>query len=161
MLHSLILCNVVVQVLGLFGQRWENLWGIAIGIATLLSTNKACYLCVSVCNGMGACMFLLVAIMLAVAIFTPGDNQRGLIADMKKQMQAEGLKGGGTAGHVFSFGLLLTVFFNFIFSAKIAYYAYQVYHYPGDVEDLKHGPGLDGQGHVVGENCDDHPLYQA
>jgi len=103
-------------------------------------------------------MVLLVGIMLAVAMFSPGDAQRGLIADMKKQMQAEGVKGGGTSGHVFGFILLLTCFFNFIISAKVAYFAYQVYHYPGDVEDLRHGPGLDGKGHVVGENCDDQPF---
>jgi hypothetical protein len=158
----MILINVIVLAAGLFSKRWENLFGIAIDVATLLSTNKCCYLTVALCNGCGACLMLMSFVGVCCALFMPDAEQRGILKDISANLAAQGLKDtDDTSGHAAALFVLFSTFVGFITCAAAAYYAFQVYHYPGDVEELKHGPGLDGQGHVVGQNCDEESLSEA
>merc|ERR1719482_525984 len=158
MLHTLCVFSIISLTSGLFAQRWENLFGIAVDVATLMSTNKCCYLSVALMNGCSALILMLFTVFLACSLFMPDAQQRGIIKDVSTQLAAQGLKDTDSGGHVEGLMVLFQAFSGFITCAGAAYYAYQVYHYPGEVEDLKRGPGKDGKGHVVGQNCDEDEM---
>mmetsp|Transcript_2266 Transcript_2266/g.3906 ORF Transcript_2266/g.3906 Transcript_2266/m.3906 type:complete len:190 (+) Transcript_2266:94-663(+) len=164
MLHSLLLLSLILSILTLAGGNVGAIFGVCLWIFLLFTDNKCCYLCMSVWGCVCGCSTFLVAVLFGLACFLPHEYKRGILDDESEYLSKLGIKGetltfpngtittthSSTVMHFVGITILLILCCHTGVQCGIGYYSNQVYHYPGDVEDLRHGPGVDGQGLVVG-----------
>lgn len=170
MLHSLIAFFLVLSILSLLGGNFYAVILVCVYVLALFTNDKNCFLCISCCSCLSAFNILTIAVLFALVIFLPHDMKRGILDDYSSYLTHAGLKGetvenpdtgeqtvthANTTFHVIAGLTLLFLFVEVGLSCAIAYYSNQVYHYPGDVEDLRYGPGVDGAGLVVGVHDDE------
>lgn len=152
MLHSLLVAAIIGALFSILGGNFAAIISVCVYLVTIFCDHKPCYLCVAI----GACMLgscsIATAIIFACGLYVPRTSQRGILDDIMKAQRAAGYAGtnANSIGHLIGASLVLLMCCVGACQCAISKYSADVYHYPGDVEDLRRGPGRDGVGHVHG-----------
>eukprot|EP00747_Dinoflagellata_sp_TGD_P182353 gnl/TRDRNA2_/TRDRNA2_36578_c0_seq1.p1 gnl/TRDRNA2_/TRDRNA2_36578_c0~~gnl/TRDRNA2_/TRDRNA2_36578_c0_seq1.p1 ORF type:complete len:206 (+),score=19.18 gnl/TRDRNA2_/TRDRNA2_36578_c0_seq1:85-618(+) len=158
MLHSAALVTLLAGLFaGLMGQ-YPAFGAVIFAVVALVCTNKTWFMCLCICYGFSALAGLFFVGLQSAVMFVPEADFRGVMKDQNytdSLLEIEGPDAPEIMKFVGYFALIAGCMNSFC-QLGLAYYSWEVYHYNGHIEDLLHGPGMDGRGHVAGVHEPEH-----